>query len=64
MGFFMFLLNGLEKIIEKEVKVKSKVKQDPLLLTVAKEVGKNPIIKKEINHLMMNFLEKGIQILV
>ncbi len=58
-GVFMFLLNGLEKIIEKEVKVKSKVKQDPLLLTVAKEVGKNPIIKKEINHLIDEFFRKG-----
>jgi hypothetical protein len=57
-GIFMFLLSGLEKKVQEDKKMISRVKEDPLLLRVARNIGKNPVIRKEINHLM-NELYKG-----
>jgi hypothetical protein len=57
-GIFMFLLSGLEKKVQEDKKMISKVKEDPFLLRVARDIGKNPVIRKEINHLM-NELYKG-----
>jgi len=57
-GVFLFLLSSLEKKVQNEKKMISKVKEDPLLLDVARKIGKNLVIRRDLNHLMQE-LYKG-----